>query len=58
MGEDCVCRCNRVLRSICDSGEDARRGEEDNGDETAGRLSHGVGGVYAKDSILEDGVSA
>lgn len=43
MGDDCICRCDRVLLSICDSGEDARRGEEESGDGTVGRWSQGAG---------------
>lgn len=41
MGDDCVWRCENMLllSSLFESGDEARRGDDDRGDETEGRLS-------------------
>lgn len=55
IGDDCTWRCGRELVSIGDRGEDARIGDDERGDETAGRYgpqcSLGIG-VGANESIL------
>jgi hypothetical protein len=54
MGEDWVCRCANAFRSIGESGDDARTGEEESGDETTGRWSQEPEnmGEGAKDSMF------
>lgn len=59
IGEDCVWRWKSVFLSMGESGEEARIGEEDRGDGTAGRWLHEPAkmGLGAKESILPVGVS-
>lgn len=37
IGEDCVCLCDSLFLSSGDKGEDARAGDDESGDDTAGR---------------------
>lgn len=56
MGDDWICRCGSVFRSIGDSGDEPRAGEEDSGEDTAGRWSQEPAkmGPGANESILSD----
>lgn len=52
MGDDWICRCGSVFLSIGESGDDARMGEDESGEGTAGRWSQEKIGAGAKDIIL------
>lgn len=53
IGDDWTWRgCHRVSSSAGERGDEARTGEDDSGDETAGRLSQEGTGFGVNDSIL------
>lgn len=59
MGDDWTCRCDSAFLSSGDRGDEARTGEDERGEDTAGRWFHGPEkmGVGAIDSISVAGGS-
>ena len=59
IGDDCVWRCENILSSGLEFGDDARRGDDDKGEETDGRwwsqLLPVKMGCGANDSIVSVG---